>query len=62
MFLKYSPLSYYFDEEMVELGYTVNGKRGFFDQTAGREWSKELLDQYYLQHLPTSNVLQEGRR
>lgn len=48
-FRQYSPMVYYFDKEMVELGYQVNGE--FYGHTAGRVWSDDMLDKYYIKEL-----------
>lgn len=61
-FSHYSSVTYYFDEDMVELGYTVSGYRQFFDQTEGREWSAEAIEPYFVQRMGTNEIIQEGRK
>jgi hypothetical protein len=37
-------IKYYFDENMMELGYTVYDGGKFIDHTRGRKWSKEAME------------------
>lgn len=48
-FRQYSSTVYYFDKDMQELGYQVNGE--LHEATKGREWSEEALDKYHIQEL-----------
>ena len=46
---------------MVEIGYAVNNGP-LHTHSAGREWSKEILQHYEIQKLYTNEIIQEGRR
>lgn len=59
VFSHYSSMTYYFDADMNELGYTVNS--GKFHEIR-RDWSPEYLEKYHIQNIRTNEVIQEGRK
>lgn len=50
-------LDYFFDADMVELGYIIQGTdKVLYSHTAGRKWSPAMLEGYTMRRIQTEEL------